>query len=570
MDTRDSTAPGSVDGKTLVLSAVDIVQLIGQSVALKKNGKSFIGLCPFHTEKTPSFHVHPDRGYFYCFGCKASGNAIDFVMKRDRTEFRDALQNLAQQHNIELPRSGKNRENASLRTGLLDACSAAATFFEQNLHHPTLGQAARDYLKSRGFNDETIKHFRIGFAPATWDALATSPLMRKFDRNLLVQAGLLKIREGASGHYDTFRERLMFPIRDDAGRVIAFGGRITPEADAAAKASGKGIAKYLNSPETPLFSKSKVAYGLDLARQRIVERKTVAIVEGYTDVVMAHQFGASNVVSVLGTALTESHVNTLRRFADRIVLLFDADAAGDHAVDRALELFLTQPIDICIAALPDGLDPDEYLLAHGTEAFDDFLASAEDAMTFLWSRVSRDLRSEAGSVTQQAATVEEFLGRIAKACTSGTVRDDRWGSLLASLQKHTGIPMEMLHKRLRNVARGSARPPFRPTATHNERPSWSRQGQNDPSSESPVSKISAPRPSSRYRAERELLGVLLHLPEEWQNVQQFMDWKEFTSDNLRPLAEWYWEYQRHEGQPALEDLIAQLPLESLKSLAIEL
>ncbi|MGC4032154.1 MAG: DNA primase [Tepidisphaeraceae bacterium] len=392
MASNGSTNSSGLDGKTLVLQAVDLVQLIGQTVALKKAGKRYTGLCPFHNEKSPSFGVDPDKGYYHCFGCKKGGNAIDFVMERDHVDFKTALYQLAEQYKVELPRGGPSREGAGLKQQLLDACSAAATFFEQNLNGPA-GQVARDYLTKRGFTDETIRRFRLGVAPDGWGNLVQSPLMKKFRPEVLVQAGLLKVKEDGGRPYDVFRNRLMFPIRDEAGRVVAFGGRVLPGNDSPAK--------YLNSPETPLFSKSKIAYGLDLARPKVVETKTVAIVEGYTDVVMAHQFGASNVVATLGTAMTEQHVNLLRRFAGRIVLLFDGDAAGDLAVQRALELFLTQPIDIGIATLPDGVDPDEFLLQHGTAAFDDMLAKGEDALSFQWKRMTRQFKANQDLTAQR-------------------------------------------------------------------------------------------------------------------------------------------------------------------------
>lgn len=600
---HQGSSGSGIDGKTLVLQAVDLVQLIGQTVALKKRGRSWIGLCPFHNEKTPSFHVHPDRGYFHCFGCKASGNAIDFVIKRDRVEFKEALHQLAEQYNVELPKLGVNREATGLKQALLDANSTAASFFQENLRHPQLGQAARAYLHQRGFNEETIRKFRIGLAPAGYDNLLKSPLMRKFNPELLLQAGLIKRSERGS-LYDTFRERLMFPIRDEAGRVIAFGGRIMPEADQAAKAAGKHSAKYLNSPETPLFSKSRVAYGLDLARQRIVETKTVAIVEGYTDVVMAHQYGASNVVSVLGTALTESHVTVLRRFADKIVLLFDGDAAGDLAVDRALQLFLTQPIEIGIAALPGGVDPDEYLLKHGLEKFDALLTNSEDALSFQWRQLFRQLVEHEDDLTGRTKAVESYLERLSAARAGGPVDPLRWGSILARVSKFTQIPVEDLNRRFRpKPAAAPARPsssaagepnmPLAPPADmpvpgkpafkggFQKRP-WRKGNFRDERPRGPFraeyvaqmgenpDAAGVRPPTARKQAERWILGTLLHLPSEWTNVQQVIDASEFTDEQLRPLAEWYWEYQRHEGEPILEELAAILEDDALKSVAIEL
>ena len=545
----------------LVLQAADLVAEIGKTVALTKRGRSFVGLCPFHSEKSPSFHVHPDRGYFYCFGCRQNGNVIDFVMKRDRLEFGPALRQLADQLNIELPRLGGG-DGGGLRKALTDACSAAAAFFEQTLWHPQLGAAARTYLAKRGFDEKTIKAFRLGLAPNAWDALLTSPLMKKFDPDLLVQAGLLKPREtdraggrnsgrNGGGHYDVFRDRLIFPIRDEAGRVIAFGGRVMPGNDSPAK--------YLNSPETPLFSKSRVAYGLDLGRQRVLETKTVAVVEGYTDVVMAHQFGAGNVISVLGTALTEQHVNLLRRFADRIVLLFDGDAAGGLAVDRALQLFLTQPVEIAIATLPDGVDPDEHLLEHGLSGFDALLAGAEDALSFQWRQLHQRLMQSANDLTGRSKAVEAYLQRLSDARGSGTVDPIRWGGVIAQVSKFTEIPVNELHRRFQQPRRFAAKAQAIPA------------NDSESSPESLASLRKAPeRPTARNQAERWLLSGLLLEPAAWPAVQQTIDAGDFTSDDLRPFAQWYWDYQRHEGQPTVVDVIGSLEDERLKTLAIEL
>ena len=339
-------ADSKSDYKQQVLAAVDLVDLIGRTVSLKKRGKNYLGLCPFHQEKSPSFNVDASKQFFHCFGCKASGNAIDFVMKRDRLTFLEAMRLLGDSHNIERPNtSPQARQQAGQRAQLLDCCSTAAGLFQKLLAHPTAGAAGRAYLAERGFSDEVAQRFQIGLTADAWDRLLRADAMRAFPPAVMALAGLVKPRVRDDGHtdgyYDTFRNRLMFPIRDENGRVIAFGGRVLP-----GSAGGEpSKAKYLNSPETPLFSKGRTVYGLDLARQRIVESRTVAVVEGYADVVMAHQYGATNVVSMLGTALTEPHVTILRRFADRIVLLFDADAAGDTAVNRAVELFLTQPVE---------------------------------------------------------------------------------------------------------------------------------------------------------------------------------------------------------------------------------
>jgi DNA primase len=533
-----------VDSKTLVLAATDLVELIGQSVALKRRGKDFVGLCPFHQEKTPSFHVSPSKQYFTCYGCKAGGNAIDFVIKRDRVEFIDALRTLAQRANMELPKFGVSKEKSSERQQLLEAHSAACSFFEKLLLHPETGQAARAYLEERGFDAESIKRFQIGYAPIGWDGLIKSPVGRKFLPPILAKGGLVKEKTNDRGdvvsHYDTFRNRLMFPIRDEAGRVIAFGGRVMP--------GSEDPAKYLNSPETPLFSKSRTVFGLDLARQRIVETRTVAVVEGYTDVVMAHQYGVTNVVSVLGTALTEQHVGILRRFADRIVLLFDPDTAGDAAVDRAVGLFLTQPVEIAIAALPDDLDPDEFVMKHGAVAFEEVLSKAADALTFKWKQVDRQFRSADG-VTGQQKALEAYLGVIASAAQERAIDHMRWGPIVKRLERLTGLAASELERRIR--------PSNRPRSSSSAKQTQPKQAK------------ALSIPTAQEQAEVRLLGVLLIEPHRWHAVQQIVSPQDFSDEIRRKLAEVYWHTQQDEGEPVFNQFLGELKEPGLSELAIE-
>jgi len=539
------------DAKSRILQATNIVALIGQTVRLKRRGRDFVGLCPFHQEKTPSFSVSPSKQRFYCFGCEKGGSVIDFVMLRDRVEFKEALRTLAESAGIELPAFRQTKESVSERQILLEAQSAAAMFFEKLLSHPQQGavgfasaESARKYLTERGFNAESIQRFRIGFAADAWDALLNSAAMKKFTPPQLALAGLVKPREGGDGYYDTFRNRLMFPIRDESGRVIAFGGRVMPGSD--------DPAKYLNSPETPLFSKSRCVFGLDLARAKIVETRTVAVVEGYTDVVMAHQFGVSNVVSVLGTALTEHHVAMLRRFADRIVLLFDADSAGDNAANRALELFLSQPVEIAIASLPQGMDPDEFLLAHGPEKFNECLAQATDALTFKWKQLVRDLKTEEGITSRQQA-VQQYLETLASARGSGTVDPIRWGAALARVSRLTETPMEDLNRRFRTkLSKG------RPAIT----------AQVDDAGEP---KIYAPakRLNARQRAEGFILGLMLAEPGRWHRIQQELKPSDFTDDTLRRIAELFWRQLQDEGEPVFNEFLSILSDVELKSVAVK-
>jgi len=548
-------AGGGPDLKSLVLGSVDIVELIGRTVALKKRGRNYLGLCPFHNEKSPSFNVNAERQFFKCFGCGAAGNAIDFVMKRDRLEFVEAMRAMAEQHGIEIPQYGGNgKEKTDERKRLFDANAAAAMFFEQQLLHPQTGQAARDYLAQRGITDETRKAFRIGLAPPAWDALLNSPVGTKFGAPFLAAGGLVKARENGSGFYDTFRNRLIFPIRDEQGRTIAFGGRVMPGDDSPAK--------YLNSPETIVYSKSKSIYGIDLARQRIIETQTAVVVEGYVDVVVPHQYGATNVVAALGTGLTEQHVSTLKRFARKIVLLFDADRAGERAADRAVELFLTQEVEIAIASMPDGMDPDEYLLKFGLDAFErQVIGQAQDALAFKWRQLSRHYH-ETGDLTAQQKAVEQYLELLAAARGTGPVDGLRWGMALAQVSRLTNIPVDELNRRFRN------RPIHRPAI----------QPQRPVQQVAATASNTTPRPTpynrrpltATDRAERWILGCLLAEPHRWGKVQQDVSPADFTDELRRRLGEIYWQHQRDEGEPAFNEFLAVLQDTALTELAVEL
>ena len=530
------------DYKAQVKAATDIVQLIGRTVALKRTGRDYIGLCPFHQEKSPSFHVSPTRQFFFCFGCKAAGDVFSFVQKRDRIEFPDALRLLGEQAGIEPPQSGFSREKKGEKQALLDMQSAACAFFEKLLAHPQHGAAARAYVESRQINAESIKRFQLGYAPDAWDGLLNS-LGRKFPAPQLELGGLVKPRQNGPGHYDTFRNRLMFPIRDQEGRVIAFGGRVMP--------GSQDPAKYLNSPETPLFVKSRSIFGLDLARQKMVETRVAVVVEGYMDVVVPHQYGVTNVVSPLGTALTEQHVTLLRRFVDRIVLLFDGDSAGDAAMDRVVGLFLTQPIEIAIASMPAGQDPDEFIVANGADGFQAVIDGAVDALEFKWRQMSRQFDASQQNLTGQQRAIEAYLDVLASARGSGPVDPIRWGQALSRVSRLTEVPTDVLNRRF-----GRTRPAKPPVAP---------MGGDAPAPVAPA----GPKPlNGQVMAERWVLGVLLLEPGRWVEVQKTVHLEDFQEPAHRRLAETYWNHQRDEGEPVFNEFLASLTDPELTEIAV--
>jgi DNA primase len=544
---------GSGDFKQQVLAASDIVEVIGRSVALKRRGKDFVGLCPFHQEKSPSFAVSPHKQMFFCYGCKAGGDVFKFVMLRDRVEFKEALHSLAQSANIEIPQFGGNggKEKAGERQLLFDAHSQACAFFEKLLADANCGRAAREYLAGRGFDEAVVKRFQIGLAPDAWDGLLRGPVGKKFAPQLLLTGGLLKSRENGGGFYDVFRNRLMFPIRDEQNRVIAFGGRKLKEEEQP---------KYLNSPETPLFSKSRCLFGLDAARQRVVETRTAVVVEGYTDVVMAHQYGATNVVSPLGTALTDQHVAILRRFADRIVLLFDADTAGDVAVDRAVGLFLTQPIEIAIASMPPDVDPDEFLLKEGLDAWNKLIAAAPDALTYKTKLFDREYQRAAGDMTARQRATERFIDALASARGGAPIDPMRWHAALSRVSKISEIPLAELKRQLAAKAKPAPMSAARQPAARSE----------------PAEIVPQPAPTyilpraltGRLRAELRILGILLLNPNLWHGVQRNVGVTDFTDPAYRALADVYWDHQRNEGEPDMGEFLGALTDPTLRELAV--
>lgn len=333
------------DLKEKILSHYDIVDIVSEHVTLKKRGGKHWGLCPFHKESAPSFSVDQPKQMFYCFGCKESGNVIDFVMKTKGLSYREALDELCEKAGIEHPERSSRQDRSEIKA-IYDAGRIAMSFFTSVLKSHE-GAMAFDYLKARGLSDETIAGFSIGYAPDGWDALITTLRKKGISQEIAFKAGLTVERK-SGGYYDRFRNRVMFPIIDRGGEVVAFGGRVMDGSEP----------KYLNSPETPVFEKKRVLYNLNNARNHI-KNQGVVVVEGYMDVVSLANAGFHRAVAALGTSFGEDHIRLLKRFTDSITLVFDGDAAGRKATHRALEQFLTTDVIPRVAVLPEGMDPDD-------------------------------------------------------------------------------------------------------------------------------------------------------------------------------------------------------------------
>ena len=362
-----------------IKNAADIVDIISEVAVLKKSGKNFLGLCPFHSEKTPSFTVSPDKQIFYCFGCSAGGNVFSFLMKQEGISFPEAVRMLARRYGIDIPvqtMSPEQKRQISQRESVLAINRQAMDFFRCALLENTSGKTAMEYLLKRGISREIIDDFKIGYAPEGWDNLAIYFSKKKQPDELVEKSGLIIPRKGKSGFYDRFRSRIIFPIFDISMQIIGFGGRVLDDS----------LPKYLNSPETPVYNKSRSLYGLHMAKGKCRESKTVFIVEGYFDLLALHQHGIQNSVATLGTSLTPEHVQILRGFIGkdgRIVLVYDSDLAGIKAAQRSIEVFDKGYVDAAIVVLPAGHDPDSYLLEFGTEPFMNLAAESKGVISFL-------------------------------------------------------------------------------------------------------------------------------------------------------------------------------------------
>jgi DNA primase len=407
-----------------IQQANDIVDLISEYVSLKKKGREMVGLCPFHTDHRPSLYVNPAKQIFKCFACGAGGDCLKFVQMYERLTFPQALQRLADRAGIKIPtRSTDNRqssiENADLDPNKLSSLNTwVAQHFQANLYHPQKGKFARDYLEQRKIEPDVAKKWQLGLALPN-DDLAASANAKKMPLDLLIKTGLL-----LSQNKDKFSNRLIFPITDTGGRIIAFGGRTLDQSEP----------KYLNTSSTPLFDKSGCLYGLEQARHSIVSSATAVVVEGYTDCIMAHAKGVSNVVATMGTSLTAGHGRLLKRFAKSVVLMFDSDTAGQAAANRALEICIGQQIDIKLAFVPQGKDPCDYIISAGKESFEQLIAGAVEVFKFKWDRLTQNLEKTDTLIDNKAA-IEEFLQTVANAMQAGSISHIERGLLLNRLSK---------------------------------------------------------------------------------------------------------------------------------------
>jgi DNA primase len=543
-----------------VKEANDIVDVIGTYVSLRPVGKKFKGLCPFHDDHNPSFNVDPAYQNYVCWSCGKRGDVITFVQELERVDFREALELLARRAGITLEKRSDGQPNSG-RAVMLELVRWAAEQYHRCLLDSPLAEAARRYLGERGLSGETVRRFELGFAPAGGEWLTERAAAAGLSDDLLEKVGLLARRNEGTGYYDRFRDRVMFPVRDARGQPLGFGGRILPSSPLADRAP-----KYYNSSDSPLFSKSELLYGIDQARQAGAKAGYLAVVEGYTDVLMAHQAGVCQVVATMGTALNARHVHHLRRYVPRVVLVFDADAGGSTGVDRALEIFAGQELDLAVATLPAGMDPCDLLVKQGPEPFQAALAGAVDALEFKLNQV---LSAEsAQGIEGRRRAVDAVLRIIALAPEmpgqAGAVKREL---IVSRIARRLALREETVWARLRELrqAAGERRGVSpSPTASSPAAPhtAGSRRAAR-PEEEAPRT---APAPPH----ERQLLEMLLADPELVAAAAAEVEPEQIGHPGLRRLLGGLYALQAEGKPPTLDHLRGRIDNPRLVEKALEL
>lgn len=520
-----------------IRAASDIVDVIGAVLPLKRAGANFVGLCPFHREKSPSFNVNPHRQIFHCFGCHKGGDVFRFLQDYENLTFIEAVRRLAERARIplEFEATPGQQQSRHVKEALLQMHEQIAARWQTALASDPAAQIARDYLAKRGVSDEAVKLFRIGYAPDVWDDTVNWAKSKGYDAALAEQGGLIVRKEGADRYYDRFRGRLMFPICDEQGRVIAFSGRIL--------SGEEKTAKYVNSPETPIFTKGKVFYGLDKSKRAILDAGFAVICEGQLDLIACFMAGTRNVVAPQGTAFTGDHARILKRYVNEVVLCFDSDNAGQNAAVRVLDSLLASGLAIRVAVVPSPHDPDSFIKAHGGAAFGELIRGAEGFFDFYLGRLcaTNDIRTDRGRM----AVVKAMAEAVNKA--GSPVLADTYAQKTAL---RLGVASEAVRAEFKQTGRGQPA-------------MWARDSK---AAEPLPEETPAPEPSER---EFWLLRFMLSHDEslDWLASRLDVNWIEHAG--VRQIVQIRLAAHRAGTWQGVPALMNQLPDEHLRSLVTE-
>jgi len=510
-----------------VQQANDIVEVAGEHLKLTPKGTELVGLCPFHNDHKPSLYVSPSKQIFKCFACGAGGDVLKFIQMRENLTFPQAIERLAQRAGIKLPQKREKSPSAAQQSvdpnSLAKVNQWAASHFENNLADVQKGKAARDYLAQRHISLDTAAKWRLGLAVDNPRDLIDAAAKKTIPLNLLEQAGLVSARGAA----DRFVNRLIFPIIDVTERVVAFGGRTL---------DGNG-AKYINSPATALFDKSNCLYGLRHARHEIVSAQTAVVVEGYTDCIMAHSKGCCNVVATLGTSFTPGHARILKRYANKAVLVFDSDAAGIEAANRALQICIAQQIDIKLATVPQGKDPCDFLLSAGKDSFTRLVNDAADVFEFKWLRLKNAFDRD-NTLAGRKSAVDQFLQTVAAALRAGNLPAIDRGLIVNRLSRILGLDIKDINAELAGRLTSAAK-----TAAYRAENEYVVAGDLG-------NGLSA-------TAQREILEIVLNEPNLFDIVKKHVTVTDFDVPILAAIAAVLFDSLKTQQRPSLAELLAK-------------
>lgn len=551
-----------LDARELVRQAIDIVDLVGRFIQLRRQGRIYVGLCPWHEDTRPSLQVNPERQSFKCWVCDIGGDIFSFMMKMEGVSFPEALQMLADQAGIAIKPAqspagrGEGTRGAADKRSLYQAMAWAESQYHECFLHSPEAQSARQYIQERGISADNVARFHLGFAPEGRDWLLGRLRGSPFDAKMLEAVGILARPASGGGLYDRFRGRVLFSIRDAQGRPVGLGGRLLPGS------SITSPAKYVNSPETPLFSKSNLLYGLDVAREAMRKSHTALVMEGYTDCIVAHQYGFQDAVAVLGTALGPRHIQILKRFCDRIVLVLDGDEAGQRRTNEVLELFVAEKVDLRILTLPDDLDPCDFLHQRGPEAFADLLANRTvDALEHAFRTFTRGI-DLVNDIHAGSEALERLVAIVAKAprLRADTTREDRFREekILQRLAASFRVPEKDVRDRLTALRRAPQR---RPSPAVNDQGSAPAPGATRPAG-GPAGKIDP--------WQRELLEILIRHPACVPLAVAQVQPEQLTYEPCRRIYEACCRLSDLGEAPTFERLMLEFDDPAIKSLLVEL
>jgi len=516
-----------------ILSRADIVEVISEYVPLKKSGGTFKGLCPFHSEKTPSFTVSAEKQFFYCFGCSVGGNVFQFLMRIENLSFPESVRSLASRFGVTIPETARE---AGREPGDRDAIYAlnqsASDFFEGHLRDPRAGTPAREYLEKRGINPDQAKCFSLGFAPDAWDSCLKYFENRRIPLPVLEKNGLIKSNDNRSKFFDRFRNRIIFPFRDTRGRVVGFGGRILR--------NDTNAPKYLNSPETSVFKKGRLLYGIFHTGQGIRKSGYAILTEGYFDFLTCYHHGIQNVVANSGTSLTEDHASLLKRYTDDVTIIYDADPAGKSATERGFDILLKKGLRVKVVTLPQGEDPDSYLRKFGKEAFQEMLERARPFIEHLIHSAAKD-SGGSGSLERKMEHARHILSFINK--VPGNIEKSEYITMLSDTLK---ISEKAIQADLRRYS-GRERP-----ARGNQDPSRTAFG--------PLAE----------QCERGMIQIIFHHPDRIASVQEAVSPSDFKNPDLARIASVLFRELSLKKRLAMDDILAGLSTETQRSMASSL